>query len=268
MNGSTIVSYGKEGAMLYRTYKYSQWDGTQRIFEFDADQLMDLLSDDIWNHGDVMQALRDMMRQGLQDLDGQQIPGLRELMEQLKNQRRQQMQQHNMDSVVDDLKERLEDIVNTEREGIKRRLDEASERVKSNASEDKEQQESLLDLLKKRSENNREKLDALPESPAGQIKELLEYDFIDPEAQQKFQDLLDALKSQMAQNMGQQMMDQVKGMSEEDMAATREMMRALNQMIQYTLAGQEPAFDRFMQQFGQLFGDTPLQSFDELMQQM
>ena len=39
--------------MLYRTYRYSQWDGSQRIFEFDADQLMDLLSDDILNHGDV-----------------------------------------------------------------------------------------------------------------------------------------------------------------------------------------------------------------------
>ena len=97
----------EEGAMLYRTYRYSQWDGTQRIFEFDADQLMDLLSEDILNHGDVMQALRDMLRQGLQDRDGQQMPGLRELMEQLKNQRRQQMQQPNMDSVVDDLKERL-----------------------------------------------------------------------------------------------------------------------------------------------------------------
>ena len=68
--------------MLYRTYRYSQWDGTQRIFELDADQLMDLLSEDILNHGDVMQALRDMMRQGLRDRDGQQMPGLRDLMEQ------------------------------------------------------------------------------------------------------------------------------------------------------------------------------------------
>ena len=76
--------------MLYRTYRYSQWDGSQRIFEFDADQLMDLLSDDILNHGDVMQALRDMMRRGLPDRDGQQMPGLRELMEQLKNQRREE----------------------------------------------------------------------------------------------------------------------------------------------------------------------------------
>ena len=199
--------------MLYRTYRYSQWDGSQRIFEFDADQLMDLLSEDILNHGDVMQALRDMLRQGLQDRDGQQMPGLRELMEQLKNQRRQQLQQHNMDSVVDDLKERLEDIVQTERDGIKRRLDEAREQVDAQADsqdgEDRAQMEGLLDLLQKRADNNRGKLDDLPESPAGQIKELLEYDFIDPEAQQKFQDLLDALKSQMAQNMGQQMMDQV-----------------------------------------------------------
>ncbi|MDP7588916.1 MAG: VWA domain-containing protein, partial [Dehalococcoidia bacterium] len=253
--------------MLYRTYRYSQWDGSQRIFEFDADQLMDLLSDDILNHGDVMQALRDMMRQGMQDRDGQQMPGLRELMEQLKNQRREQLQQHNMDSVVDDLKERLEDIVKTEREGVNRRLDEASKQVENDESDDKSQQENLLDLLKKRADNNQEKLDALPESPAGQIKELLEYDFMDPEAQQKFQDLLDQLKSQMAQNMGQQMMDQVKGMSEEDMAATREMMRALNQMIKDKLAGQEPDFDGFMQQFGQMFGDNPPQSFDELMEQ-
>ena len=258
--------------MLYRTYRYSQWDGSQRIFEFDADQLMDLLSEDILNHGDVMQALRDMLRQGLQDRDGQQMPGLRELMEQLKNQRRQQLQQHNMDSVVDDLKERLEDIVQTERDGIKRRLDEAREQVDAQADsqdgEDRAQMEGLLDLLQKRADNNRGKLDDLPESPAGQIKELLEYDFIDPEAQQKFQDLLDALKSQMAQNMGQQMMDQVKGMSEEDMAATREMMRQLNQMIKDKLAGQEPDFDGFMQQFGKMFGDNPPQSFDELMEQM
>ena len=103
--------------MLYRTHRYSQWDGSQQIFELDADQLMDLLSEDILNHGDVMQALRDMIRQGPQSSDGQQMPGLRELMDQLKNQRRQQLQQHNMDSVVDDLKERLEDIVQTEQEG-------------------------------------------------------------------------------------------------------------------------------------------------------
>ena len=254
--------------MLYRTYRYSQWDGSQQIFELDADKLMDLLSEDILNQGDVMQALRDLLRKGMQDQDGRQMPGLRDLMEQLKNQRRQQLQQHNMDSVVDDLKERLEDIVRTEREGIQRRLDEALEQVQANDGEDRAQQESLYDLLEKRAQHNREKLDDLPEGVAGQLKELMEYDFMDPEAQQKFQELLDMLKSQMAQNMGQQMMDQVKGMSEEDMAATREMMRQLNQMIRDKLSGQEPDFDGFMQQFGQMFGDNPPQNFDELMEQL
>ena len=254
--------------MLYRTYRYSQWDGSQRIFELDADQLMDLLSEDILNQGDVMQALRDLMRQGIQDRDGRQMPGLRELMEQLKNQRRQQLQQHNMDSVVDDLKERLEDIIKTEREGIQRRLDDALAQVEANHGEDRAQQEGLYGLLEKRAEHNRERLDGLPEGIGGQIKELMEYDFMDPEAQQKFQELLDMLKSQMAQNMGQQMMDQVKGMSAEDMAATREMMRQLNQMIRDKMSGQEPDFDGFMQQFGQMFGDNPPQNFDELMEQL
>ena len=254
--------------MLYRTRRYSQWDGSQQIFELDADQLMDLLSEDILNHGDVMQALRDMMRQGPQNRDGQQMPGLRELMEQLKNQRRQQLQQHNMDSVVDDLKERLEEVVKTEREGIKRRLDEAQGQVDADDGEDKDQQQSLLDLLKKRADNNQGKLDNLPEGLGGQIQELLEYDFIDSEAQEKFQELLDSLKSQMAQNTGQQMMDQIKGMSPEDMAATRDMMDQLNQMIKDKLSGSEPDFDSFMQQFGGMFGDNPPQSFEELMQQL
>ena len=254
--------------MLYRTRRYSQWDGSQQIFELDADQLMDLLSEDILNHGDVMQALRDMMRQGPQNHDGQQMPGLRELMEQLKNQRRQQLQQHNMDSVVDDLKERLEEVVKTEREGIKRRLDEAQGQVDADDGEDKDQQQNLLDLLKKRADNNQEKLNKLPEGLGSQIQGLLEYDFIDPEAQQKFQELLDLLKSQMAQNTGQQMMDQIKGMSPEDMAATRDMMDQLNQMIKDKLSGSEPDFDSFMQQFGGMFGDDPPQSFEELMQQL
>ncbi len=254
--------------MLYRTRRYSQWDGSQQIFELDADQLMDLLSEDILNHGDVMQALRDMMRQGPQNHDGQQMPGLRELMEQLKNQRRQQLQQHNMDSVVDDLKERLEEVVKTEREGIKRRLDEAQGQVDADDGEDKDQQQSLLDLLKKRADNNQEKLNNLPEGLGSQIQGLLEYDFIDPEAQQKFQELLDLLKSQMAQNTGQQMMDQIKGMSPEDMAATRDMMDQLNQMIKDKLSGSEPDFDSFMQQFGGMFGDDPPQSFEELMLQL
>ena len=254
--------------MLYRTYRYSRWDGSQEIFDIDANELMDRLSDELLKQGDVMEALRELLRNGMQNREGQQMPGLRELMEQLKNRRRQQLQQHNMDSVVDDLKERLENILQTEREGIDRRLSEAQEQVSQASDEDRPQQESLNDLLKQRANRNREKLDNLPEGLGGQIQELMEYDFIDPDAQQMFQELLDLLKSQMAQNMSQQMQQQIQGMSPEQMAAMQEMMRQLNQMMQDKLSGREPDFDGFMQQFGSMFGPNPPQSFDELMEMM
>ena len=254
--------------MLFRTHRYSKWDGTQNIFDIDADELMDLLSDDVLNNGDIMQALRDLFRQGMENRDGQQMPGLRQLMERLKEQRRQQMQQHNMDSVLDDLKERLQDIIDTERQGIQKRLEEAQQQVEQSSEEERQQQEALNNLLNQRANRNLEKLDALPEGVGSQLRELMEYDFMDPEAQQKFQELLDMLKSQMAQNMSQQMQQQIQNMSPEDMAATREMMRDLNQMMRDKLSGREPDFDGFMDKWGQMFGPNPPQSFDELMEML
>ena len=126
----------------------------------------------------------------------------------------------------------------------------------------------MYKLLEQRADHNREKLDNLPEGVGGQIRELMEYDFIDPEAQQKFQELLDMLKRQMAQNLSQQMSEQIQGMTPEQMAAMREMLNQLNQMMRDRMQGREPDFEGFMQQFGPMFGDNPPQSFDELMERM
>lgn len=254
--------------LLYRSYRYSRWDGSQQIFDLDADELMDRLSDELLKDGDLQQALRELLRNGMQNREGQQLTGLRDLMEQLKNRRRQQLQQHNMDSVVDDLKERLAEILQTEREGIDRRLAEAQEQVAQAPESDRALSENLYNLLQQRADRNREKLDSLPEGLGGQIQELMEYDFIDPEAQRLFQELLERLKSQMAQNMSQQMQQQLQGMSPDQMAAMQEMMRQLNEMLRDQMAGREPDFDRFMQQFGPMFGDNPPQSLDELLEML
>jgi uncharacterized protein with von Willebrand factor type A (vWA) domain len=254
--------------MLYRTYRYSQWDGTQRIFDVDADELMELLGDDVLQEGDMTRALREMFRRGFQSRDGQRMTGLRDLMEQLKNRRRQQLEQYNMDSVVDDIKERLDDIIQTEREGIDRRLEEARGQVDESAEAERAQREDLYKLLEQRVERNRERLDSLPEGVGGRIKELMEYDFVAPDAQQKFQELLDMLKSQMAQNISQQMMQQIQGMSPDEMAAMREMIRELSQMMRDKMQGREPNFEEFMERFGSMFGPDAPQSFDELMERL
>lgn len=254
--------------MLYQRYRYSQWDGTQQIFDADASDIMDALSDDLLQHGDLARALRDLFRNGMQNRDGDEMPNLRQLMEQLKDRRRQQLRQSNLDSVVDDLKERLEEILRTEREGIERRLDEAAGQPEPADMAGKEEQRALNRLLQQRAQRNLDKLDELPDSLGGQIQGLMDYDFMDPDAQRMFQELLDLLKGQMAQNISQQMREQMQNMTPEQMDAMRRMMQDLNQMLRDRLEGRDPGFENFMRQWGPLFGDDPPQSLDELMERI
>ena len=80
---------------MYGPYVYSLWDGTQQVFNLDADSLMDQLSDELMSQGDVLKALRDLLRNGVQDTDGNEMQGLKELMERLKDKRRDKLQQYN-----------------------------------------------------------------------------------------------------------------------------------------------------------------------------
>ena len=73
-------------------------------------------------------------------------------MEQLKDRRRQQLQQSNLDSVVDDLKERLDAILRTERAGIQQRLDDAAGQPEPADMAGKEQQRALRRLLQQRAQ--------------------------------------------------------------------------------------------------------------------
>ena len=234
----------------------------------DADELMDHLSNDVLADGDVFRALRDLMRRGMKDQSGRQMPGLRDLLDKLKDRRKEQLQRYNMDSVMEDIKERLKDVLKTEREGIGKRLDDAASKAGDAEGPERAQMEQLTKLLEQRAQRNLEKLDALPESAGGAIRELMEYDFMDPEAQRKFQELLDMLQSQMAQNLSQDIMQRLKDMTPDDMAAMRDMLSQLNQMLQDQANGQQPDFDGFMQQYGQMFGPNPPQSLEELMQHM
>lgn len=252
--------------MLHGSYVYSLWDGTQQVFDLDADSLMDKLSDDLMSQGDLLKALRDLLRNGVQDSDGKDMPGLKELMQRLKDQRREQLQKYNMDSVVDDLKDRLDAIVKAERDGIHDRLSDARERSLAESMNQQLTAEELYKLLEQRSESALNKLNQLPQNVSGQIQELLDYDFMDPDARQMFQDLIESLKSQMAQNMSQDLQGQIGAMSQSEQDGLAEMMYALNQMIKNKLSGKDPGFNEFMSEFGDMFGSNPPQDFDALME--
>ena len=249
------------------TYRYSRWDGTQQVFELDEDDIMDSLSDDIMAHGDVNRALRNLFQQGLSDDRGERTQGLRELLERLRRQRQQQLERYNLDSLMDDLKERLRDVIDTERSGIQRRLEEARRQL-AEAGDEGEHLRGPMDLLEDRAQRSLDTLDNLPQSAGGAIRELNEYDFMDPEARQKFQDLLDQLKGQMLRNTFQSMRDQLQSMSPQDMEGLKNMIQALNQMLQDRAMGEDPDFEGFMEQFGHYFDPNRPGSLDELIEQL
>src|SRR5436190_7195579 len=106
-------------------YRYSRWDGTQQLAPFDPEELMEQLSDDLLADGDIRSALQRMMQAGFQNRSGDRMMGLQQLMERLRQQRQQQLDQFQLNDMMKDIKEKLEQVLQTERSGIDRRLQDA-----------------------------------------------------------------------------------------------------------------------------------------------
>src|SRR5512144_2153516 len=107
-------------------FRYSMWDGTQEVPPLEADDILDNLTDDLMNFGDLQHALRNLLQRGMRNPMGDRMQGLRDLLQQLRQQRRQQLDKFNLNSVFDDIKKKLDEILEMERGTLDRRLDEAS----------------------------------------------------------------------------------------------------------------------------------------------
>ena len=103
------------------TVAYSRWDGTQKGFELGADEVMAEITDDLLYHGDLNAALRRMLQSGFEDRNGEDLMGLREMLEKLRRKRKDQLDQYNLGGVYDDIAQQLNEVVDMEREGIDNR---------------------------------------------------------------------------------------------------------------------------------------------------
>src|SRR5919202_959987 len=270
-------------------YRYSRWDGTQQLFSFDADDLLEALSDELIADGDLARALQRLMLHGDQGKMDGRMPGLQQLLERLKQQRQQELGRHNLNSVVEDIVKKLEEIKARERHGIEQRLAESRERMdearraregdrsgqdgqdgqdgdEGEEGLDPETLEQLHQMLEQRAARKQEFLDQLPRDPAGQIAQLTDYDFMDPGAREQFQELLAMLQQQVMQSYFQGLQQGIQQMTPEDLAGLREMVRDLNQMLEQRALGQEPDFQSFMDKHGQYFPGA--ESLDQLIEQL
>jgi uncharacterized protein with von Willebrand factor type A (vWA) domain len=241
--------------------RYSRWDGTQNLPDFDADDALAAMADDLMADGDLRRALQRMLRWGAQTRDGDQMPGLRDLLDSLRNQRRQQLDRYSMSDIIKDLEEKLQDVLETEREGIERRLDEGRQKVDRG-----EANEQLQRMLEKMAAQKQQQLDQLPDDLGGAIKGLQDYDFMDPEARRKFQELMEMLQQQLMQSHFQGMQQAMQNMGPQQMQALRQMVKDLNQMLREKAEGGQPDFQGFMDKWGELF--PGVQNLDQLIEQM
>jgi uncharacterized protein with von Willebrand factor type A (vWA) domain len=242
-------------------FRYSRWDGSQDVPDPDADDLLEAMSDDIMSDGDLWSALRRLFQQGAQTKQGPKMPGLQDLVNQLRKRRQQELQRYDLGSALEDIKKKLDDILKTEREGMERRLADARER-REKGEITPEQQSQLEQMAAQR----RQALDALPKDAGGRVRGLQSYEFMDPDAHRMFWELMQSLQQQMLQPFMQGMQQSLQNMSPEDMARMREMLRDLNQMLRERAEGGEPDFQAFKDKWGQNFPGA--ESLDQLLEQL
>jgi uncharacterized protein with von Willebrand factor type A (vWA) domain len=238
-------------------FTYSRWDGTQKGFDVDADSLFEQINDDLIYHGDVNAALRRLMNQGFRDRNGDQVKGLQEMLKKLREQRKEKLDRFDLGGIYNEIAEELNDIVDEERLGIEQALRDA------NNSDDPRRR----DNAEAAAMDQNFRLDTLPDDLAGKVRELQSYDFASKDAQQRFDNLMDRLREQLMKQTFENVSESMRNMTPEDMQRMKEMMAALNEMIEKRNRGEDPGFEEFMEKYGDFFPDNP-QSLDELLENL
>lgn len=223
----------------------------------EAEEVLAELTDDLLFHGDINAALRRMMREGMTDADGNRIEGIREMMDKIRRRKKEIEESGDLGGVYSEIADALRDIIDEERHAVENSVRDAE------ASGDERRAQNARDAAMER----QFRLDMMPDDLAGLVRELQSYDFESKEAEQRFEEMLDKLRQQMMQQVVDQMADGMQNMGPEDIARMKDMMAALNEMIDKRERGEDPEFEKFMEQFGDFFPENP-QTLDELLENM
>ena len=240
-----------------RQHRFSAWDGSQQL-ALDADQAMAAIAEDLIEHGDLRWALRNLVSRGMRIPQGGHLQGLRDMLKELRDRKRERLQRYDLSSIFDGFRERLDEILGMERQRIGEWLQPGPDEAQNFSS----------DVLRSVAERNRDTLDGLPADTAGRIKTLDDYEFLDPEAQKNYLELVNELRRAMTNMFFKDVENMVKNLSDGDIRRMKDMLKALNEMLVRRIAGEDPGFEGFMEEFGNLFGDDPPQSLEELLENM
>ena len=239
--------------LLHRAARYARWDGTQTIPALDADEILEAMADDVMAEGDLAEALRRLIERGWRTSDPTRhdLAGLNELRERLRRRREELQERYQLRDVLADVRQELDEIVAEERAGIERRLDEAASPPDGSPADP-----ALRSMLRDAAARRIDQLDALPRDVGGRIRQLEEYDFMEPAARDRFNALTERLRKQTLDRFVEGLSEAIQGTTPEDLQANREMVRDLNSLLEERLDGREPSqddVDEFLAKHGRFF---------------
>ena len=230
--------------------RYSRWDGTQRLDALDAEELLGAMADELLSGGDLEDAMARLARWGIPG----RMEGLKDLLERLRTARQRRAQRHDLSKTFDGLKAKLEEVKQLERDGLERRRSAPAPN------------EQLKAAMEKLAAERMAQLDALPEDFGRAVRALKDYEFVEPKAAQKYQELLNELQQQVLGSYFKNMRDSLRNLTPDQLERTRQMIRDLNRALRERMEGGEPDFEAFQRQYPELAGGA--KDWDDLMRQL
>ncbi len=238
-------------------YGYRRFDGGEDD-DFDAEALLEALTDDLLEGGDLSEALNRLLRRGMRGRDGQRLEGLRDVMERARRRRQELLEQGSPNEQFAEFERRLRDVERTERAALAELQEEAD------GSGDERRAEVTRDVVAERSIA----LDVLPETFAARLEGMQHYDFVSSEAREQLEQLVAELRDQLLSTYFEQLKGAMLEQDPEQLQRLREALDALSRMLEQRERGEplDPTFESFMDQYGDLFG--PAEDLDDLLAQL
>ncbi|MBA2769999.1 MAG: hypothetical protein H0U35_12910, partial [Sporichthyaceae bacterium] len=221
-----------------RGYRYGGWhDGPDPLAPpYDVRRALDRLGDDVLAGATPRDALRRLLRQGLDEGQG----GLDDMVRRLRKQRRELRDRGRLDGTLEEVRRLIDSAVDQERSALF-----------PDPSDDARFREASLD--------------ALPSDPARAVRQLDTYDWRSPDAARTFEQVKDLLRREVLDTQFRGMKQALENPDPAALQRVKDMMADLNEMLATDARGDhtQEQFDEFMTKYGDMFPDHP-RDLDEL----
>lgn len=219
--------------------RYERWSGTQEPFgtSISADTVLDEVSDDLLAGVRPDEAVRGLLHRGVSG----RVAGLDELRRRVEEARRRELARLGLEEPLQRIRERLAEIVDTERAALELGDPETAAR-------------------------HHAQLDALPDDLAARLAALDDYDWVDERAAAEYRQLREELRRDVAESTFGRLASALRDLTPGDAARLRDFLADLNAAIARQQRGEDPAFADLRARHPDLVGDAD--SLDELLEEM